>query len=276
MNLYFAAPFSSYFDQVASTSADKILLTYATQGETKKALKLLPQHAGRFKLMVDSGAFSVWMSGRYIPVWDYEWYIKHNAPKLEKWVDELTIVGLDVLPGEFGRRPTEKEAVESAWASYSNWQRMKRAGFKTVPVFHQFEPWDMLKRYCDETDYIGLSPANDQPLGRRLNWLQIAWKYLAPETRVHLFGMVATRVLTTVPTYSADSSSWKAFGKFRRLPETSILPFIDRGKRIEEIGAEWRYFWPERHGVRVTIDEYLHLERVVTELWLRRGVRWEA
>ena len=96
------------------------------------------------KLMLDSSAYSAWKSGVEIDLDKYISYCLANQAYLD------TIVNLDVIPGEFGRKPTVDEVEASAEQGYSNMKRMEEYGLSPIPVFHQGERPYWLERLIGE------------------------------------------------------------------------------------------------------------------------------
>ena len=159
------------------------------------------------KLMLDSGAFSAWKSRIEID-WD-EYLHEYISYCIENQTYLDTIVNLDVIPGEFGRKPTVTEVEASAEQGYSNLKRMEEHGLSPIPVFHQGERWCWLERLIDEDyTYIGISPANDRSTRAKRDWLDDVFEILPSSIRTHAFGMTQVDLLYRFPFYSCDSMTW--------------------------------------------------------------------
>lgn len=155
------------------------------------------------KLMLDSSAYSAWKSGVEINLDEYISYCLANQAYLD------TIVNLDVIPGEFGRKPSVDEVEASAEQGYSNLKKMEAHGLSPIPVFHQGERWYWLKRLIGEGyPYIGISPANDRSTRAKRDWLDEAFDIVPSSTRTHAFGMTQVDLLFRFPFYSCDSMTW--------------------------------------------------------------------
>lgn len=90
---------------------------------------------------------------------------------------------------------------------------------KLLPIFHQGEDFKWLDNMLEYTDengkhipYIGISPANDQPVKYKREWLRHCFDMIAkssnPNVKTHAFGMTSLDVLEDFPFTSADSTSW--------------------------------------------------------------------
>ena len=98
--------------------------------------------------MVDSGAYSAWKQPKHKrkPI-DLDAYISFCIAN-QAYID--TIVNLDVIPGEDGRKPTFGEVEDSAKKGYSNLKKMEEHGLSPIPVFHQGEDMYWLERLLGE------------------------------------------------------------------------------------------------------------------------------
>jgi hypothetical protein len=114
-------------------------------------------------IFLDSGAFSAWGKGVTIDLDSYIAFVRRHETLLHAYVN------LDVIPGQYGEREQKLERIEAAAASsYRNQQRMKDAGLRPIPVFHQDESFHWLKRMLDDGEpCIALSPH------LRRNWFNL-------------------------------------------------------------------------------------------------------
>lgn len=166
------------------------------------------------KIMLDSGAFSVWKRGGEIDVRQYGRFIAEHEGVL--WA----AVTLDVLPGRPGITRTMQQTEEAAAQSAKNTailRKMVSAKIPLMPVFHQGERLYWLEKMLkDGYDYIGLSPNKSLRTPQKLAWLDEVFSILAaggyPPARFHAFGETSFRVLTRYPWESADSTTWIIIG----------------------------------------------------------------
>lgn len=179
------------------------------------------------KLMVDSGAFSVWSRGEKIDIDDYIRFCK-SRPNLS------VIVSLDVIPPK-GVRLTEevKEQVcKEGWANYLKMIRHLPMD-KVVPVFHRGENWKWLDTFLDfGCPYIGLSPRYDgAPMERRHKFVAQAKKHIYdstgnPITKVHGFAVTGHEMMMGFKWYSVDSASHTQLASWGSI----IVPPLVNGK----------------------------------------------
>lgn len=164
------------------------------------------------KLMLDSGAYSVWKSGASIDLAEYVGFCARH-PKCTYYVN------LDVIPGKFkDKRSITKSGVEeSCKAGWLNYKMMIKElpQSKVIPVFHQNDPHHWFDKYLNAgADYVGISPANDcGPLARRA-WLRSVRHLLfdgagRPVCKTHGFGVSCADLMTCMEWHSVDSATWK-------------------------------------------------------------------
>lgn len=158
-------------------------------------------------LMLDSGAYSAWRQKENISLGEYIEYIRDNEASLDSYVN------LDVIPGEFGRKPTSKEVEVSARIGWENFCAMRECGLSPIPVYHQGESLEWLQKMIDVCDYVGISPANDRNTAEKVRWLDDVFEFLCNAegwscVKTHAFGVTAISILFRYPWYSVDSLTW--------------------------------------------------------------------
>lgn len=164
--------------------------------------------AAMLDLILDSGAFTAWSRGTPVDLDEYIAYAKANAEGVNH------VVALDVIPGEFGRKPSAAEVEVSAAQGWENLLKMQAEGVDAVPVFHQGEQFRWLHQYIAHgCKYIGISPANDRSTGEKRLWLDRVFSEIVdpegwPVIKTHAFGVTAIPLLLRYPWYSADSATW--------------------------------------------------------------------
>jgi hypothetical protein len=166
-------------------------------------------NGNKVNLLLDSGAFSAWSRGEEIDIKKYIRYLRDNEKLLWNYVT------LDKIPGEFGKRDNSQEEVErSASQSYKNQQRMKDAGLRPVPVFHQGERLHWLQKYLEDNEpYIGLSASKFVRIDEQQRWLDSVFNLLTddkghPYVKTHGFALTSFTHLTAYPWYTVDSTTW--------------------------------------------------------------------
>lgn len=170
----------------------------------------------RVNILLDSGAYSAWSHNKTIDVRDYIKFVKQVKDQV--WC----YVNLDVIPGSINRKRTREEVEVSAAKSYQNLERMRDAGLRPLPVFHQGESFSWLeKMIADGEEYIGVSTAKNQPNRVQNRWLDQFFSAITdskgrPIVRVHGFGSAHVGLLKRLPWQSVDSAGWRiapAFGQ---------------------------------------------------------------
>ena len=167
---------------------------YIRRGKIRQEYtKFLPM----FKdFMLDSGAFSVMVSGKRMPDWnsyieDYAEYVKENN------IDKFLELDIDSVVGH--------DEVRKLRANLE-----KKAGKQCIPVWHRPRGKAEFLRLCDEYSYIAIGG--------------VALKYIRPdeyrylpylideahkrECKIHALGFTSTKLLSQYHFDSVDSSSW--------------------------------------------------------------------
>lgn len=287
MNLYYAStPGRIHIDVLKNNQAKNLLFSYAFIKNPKKLVSLL----GDFKperIILDSGAFSVWTKGGAVNLENYARFCVQFRDMLPKEI-ELNVVNLDVLPGKWGFVPTQEQIAESAEKGWQNMLYLESKGLKVIHVFHQHEDFSILEKLRQHSDYIGISPANDVSMREKLDWLNRVFLSIKGETKTHGFAVTSDKQLLGYPFYSVDSSSWVIPARFGR-----VAIFTDRGqiktfsyKSKDDIEKFWPYIsnigidriasyprWEDRVGI--SIRAYKKLEELATKVWSSRGVIWK-
>lgn len=160
------------------------------------------------RVMLDSGAFSAWTKGKVINLKEYIEFIKKNRAILDEYFN------LDVIPGQKGQKVDTKEIERAADASFVNYQIMRKAGLKPIPVFHHGEDEKWLHKMLDAgADYIGIGGIVGRSTEIRRDWLDRVFTLLTdsfgkPIVKVHGLGMSSFELLRRYPWATCDATSW--------------------------------------------------------------------
>jgi len=233
--------------------------------------------------IVDSGAFTVWNKGGVINCVDY-------AKKLVELLPHFDIAAnLDVIPGKKGMAAKDytaeitERAASQGWKNYCAIQFAIGAyGFKPnrlMPIYHQGESMDWLKRMADSCDYIGISPSNDYATSQRQHWLDDVFDYLRslpklPKT--HGYAVTSPVLMKQYPWFSVDSASWVQQGGYGQVSTPlGIVTLTDResimGKADAMGGRDWS---PE---MKQKVADYLtSIGLDVEEVKKSHHERWKA
>lgn len=186
------------------------LYTFAEIGQLKKFEKFAYDGC---EILIDSGAYSAWSSGKTIDIHEYISFLKEKIRLYESMGIAVTFATLDVIPGKKGQASvSQKEVQDAAAAGFSNLKVFLRHFPKELMLhaFHEGEDWDYFRRYLDMGLYIGVSPSNDSSLKKKKEWLRAAFAFAdSTPFRSHGFGVTAHSLVRCHPWYSVDSLSWR-------------------------------------------------------------------
>lgn len=234
----------SQFNLIKGAGARRFLFSY-----------LFPEDANPEKLkgcdvIMDSGAFTAWTKGEVIDIDEYKTFCK-TLP--EHWV----CVNLDVIPKTGS---TKKDIQKCAEESLENYLYLKKDIKNLLPVYHYGEKIEVLKKYMELTDYIGLSPANDTHEKVKRIYLKSCFKVLGAKYKTHGFGYSSIEGMKLFPFYSVDSHSYKR-GTVRVKGVKQHKPYLSH-KCL-------RYLQEQE------IKKMIRTEGELTRLWAKRGIVWK-
>lgn len=165
----------------------------------------------RPEIMLDSGAYSAYTSGKQVNLDDYCAYIEANKDAITDYVS------LDILG-------------DSA-ASLEVWQEMRRRGFDPIPVFHYEQPEHILEAYL-AAGAKRIALGGTVPIRNKAavaEWIRlITWQYPA---QYHLLGSSSRRIINHCDIESADASTWiigAIVGRPRSIPGTDRAAKLKR------------------------------------------------
>jgi ketosteroid isomerase-like protein len=202
MRLYLSGPQRDWKQELEGRH---LLVSYADPGQTA----LLLEGWDVPGWLVDSGAFTAWTKGK--PV-DLDRYIAFCL-ELERRAAEGSLkldgyFALDVIPGEPHRLPTPEEARAAIEQSRANLARMRDAGLRPIPIYHEGEPVEVLDALVAEGHpVIALGATASRGKKAVLDWL-IPLFERHPDQRFHGLAMTQGRLLRSLPFDSVDSTSW--------------------------------------------------------------------
>lgn len=173
------------------------------------------------KILIDSGAFSAWNKGDVIDLPKYIKYCQGQIERAEKLGRPLRAVNLDVIPGKKGEtsslvssvKQEDIQTIESAaQRGYENMKEFLKEGIKPIHVFHQGENFKWLDKMVQETDYIGVSPANDVGQNQKRMWIDKVFSYIVKNKitiKTHGFAVWSPTVILNYPWTSCDAATWR-------------------------------------------------------------------
>lgn len=170
-----------------------------------KHLSMKKQYDGLgVKFFVDSGAHTYQNDPKYSE-YGVDYWEKH-LQKYLKWVEKNREFIFAIASFDF-ENIVGAEVVKD-WNEKYFEPFMLRTGIPVCFVWHQnsYYEWEF---YCKRYPYIGFSSVNTEGVSIELKEytakLKVAEKY---KSLVHGFGMTRTSMLTQLPFYTADSTTW--------------------------------------------------------------------
>lgn len=254
------------------------LVSYAEPGAEAAAVRLAD--AGRLVFM-DSGAYSVWKSGRTVDLLGYIRLLRDHGRRF---------VGCAAL-----------DVIGDPDASDRNWRTMRDEGLDVWPAHHQGTPTDHLRRLLDDgarsvafgglvAGAWGRNGGRNIDHNERRRMLDDAFAVLERHwpIRVHAFGVTSQWILERYPIFSADSTAafmGAAFGDVHefvgsRYVASGECKYLTRGaSATEHPGTVDGICEPGQARLNreaVNYDALRRYERYLTDLWAVRGVVWEG
>ena len=163
-----------------------------------------------YRLIVDSGAFTAWNTGKEITLDGYCRFLDHI-----EFLRPFPAVSLDV--------------IGDPKASWENFLLMKARGYDVLPVFTRGDDEEMLEEMYDHSDYILLGGVSS---GRK-NANYVKWFAERNKGRdSHWLGFVKMEYIKHYRPKSVDSSSWIAGGKF------GTVQFYDHSGILRSYGKD--------------------------------------
>lgn len=185
-----------------------ILLSYVYFPRSSESYKKLLQvfaemNPSSYRLLIDSGAFSVGNSGKTIELADYNSFLKR-------------------LPRDLNYRAIQLDVVNNPEESLINYQKQKDEGLDVVPVWQKGGTLEQLEKLYSMTDYVMLA-------GGRSNqtYLLEAHKLIAGR-KVHWLGNTHMRSVSYGKPWSCDSVTWLNAGRFGSVPVFSSRANFDQ------------------------------------------------
>lgn len=152
----------------------------------KPIFRKLTERRSEVELIIDSGAFSAWNTGRVITLDEYCRFLESIESLRPFWAVQLDVFG-------------------DPDASWRNFEIMQRRGFTTMPVFTRGESMERLEEMYAATDYIMFGGIVIG--GKNKNYVK--WFLNRNHgRRCHWLGFVNMDFIKCYRPTSVDSSSW--------------------------------------------------------------------
>lgn len=200
------------------------------------------------KIILDSGAYTIFRKGIKIDIQKYKDFVQENGHLFVKCFN--------------------MDSIGSGEVSYENWKWLQKNGIETIPIYHIGTDEKYLKKYLRETDYIAIGAIASLSTNKRISGLSYVFdKYLTDSRgrakyKVHGLGLTAIPIMLEYPWYSLDSftpivsAAWGAVfvpkfinGKVD-FQNSFICKISDQGKHISTSSLSWANL-PKRYKIQV-------------------------
>ena len=260
INLAGQGQFTIQCEQQEST--ENILITYAYPKEVEENSVLWKDKDLRPRVIIDSGAFTAWSTGKVVHPQDYaEWALDFDKRWRHKMAS-LEFMNLDIIGDQD--------------ASWKNQETLERMGISPVPIITHNSELKHLDRALSDYPYIALGGLVPYSRNKKklAHWLDICFsrimayrKKTGTLRKIHLLGITTDWVLKRYPCYSSDSSSWVSCLRFGG-GTTAGIKQIPRYKESDAALAA------TIHTLRSEIRKYKKMQDESTSLWASRGITW--
>lgn len=201
--IYSGVEQETYFNILYDMGIRHFLMSY--HYVQNKHLSMQKQYSDKgVKFFIDSGAHTYQNDPKYAD-YDIEYWEQHLQRYL-KWVEKNRDMIFAIANFDFENVVGAEKVKE--WNEKYFEPFMLRTGIPVCFVWHQnsYYDWDF---YCKRYPYVGFSSVNTEgeaiELKEYMDRLRIAENN---DTLVHGFGMTRTSMLTQLPFYTADSTTW--------------------------------------------------------------------
>jgi len=276
---HFYEPFERYWDELVRIhfagqgpftidckereNVQNYLTTYAYPKENDAHSSLWSRVDLRPRVIIDSGAFTAWSTGKTIRPQDYaEWALDFDKRWRHKMAS-LEFMNLDVIGDQ-----------DATWV---NQGILEGLGMKPLPIVTFGVGLNHLDRALENYDYIalgGLVPYT-RDKAKLKSWLDACFsrvmayrKKTGILRRIHLLGITTDWVLKRYPCFSSDSSSWVSCLRFGGGDAAGIKQ-LPRYKESDAAMAA------TIHTLRAEIRKYKKMQDEATKLWAMRGIAFD-
>ena len=208
------------------------------------------------RVLIDSGAFTAWNSGKEISLEEYIEFIGETKSRYASRLRSLNFITLDVIGDQ-----------EKSW---KNHERIIKHFPDVLPVVTRDATQKDIERAL-EADYLAIGGMVGSGAKHYIQVFKTAierFRKTGTMKRIHMLGVTNPERLLKYPAYSSDSTSYVAPGRFGRGLWTggSIPRSSQFGERAKEIrNAEIRHY----------LRLFEKMERDHERIWCARGICWE-
>lgn len=178
----------------------------------KPLAQLVDELGYRPEILLDSGGFSAYTTGKNIALVDYLKYIDANR----KYIDDF--IALDVL--------------NDMELTMDYWRIMRKRGYDPIPVFQYLASSDYMREYeAAGCNYVALgATVPESSKARVAGWIRVL-RLEFPHTKFHLLGSSSEKIINFSDVYSCDSSTYirqAAFGQPEHIKGRSGAARLER------------------------------------------------
>ena len=187
----------------------------------KKVLTVLKaferENPGIIRLMIDSGAFTAYTTGKVIPLEEYL-----------SFIDSVKESGIPIY------KYYMLDVIGDPEATMENYKEMLKRGYDPMPVITFNETPESINEYYKTTDYISLGGLQFKSFKEQVRLIANFTKVIK-DRKYHILGLTGGRIVKTFRPYSCDSSSfsmaarygnlsfYKGMGKFETFNRTDFV-----------------------------------------------------
>ena len=233
--------FKAFFDDMDSQTSDYL------------------DDAENTRLMIDSGAFTIWNSnGAPVDIEKYAQFCKNLLNGKFKY-KKITFINLDVIPA---RNASQSEILKCIDEGKENYLYLKEqlGAEHILPVIHLGEDLKLIDFYLEhECDYLGIGGLVKAHTGVAEKFVRKIFQRTPEMFKIHGLGYSSKTALYNFPFYSVDSISYKKY---------------DEGYNK---WCDIRFWCCNNHNVYFqyrSFIKWLNLEKQITDYWTRKGIVW--
>ena len=210
-----------------------VLVSFAA---TEEFCLRVSEMAGVWSLMLDSGAFTNWSTGKeVVKLADYRAFLLSHGHLFARYLN-LDVIGDPV-------------------ASRRNFDALREAGLSPVPVFQRGGSAQELRRMVQDAGFVCIGGVSPRPTARaEQDYMRQTLAIVREEGgKAHLLGVTGMPVLRALRPASCDSSTWinpRRFGRLDLWEGYGFSPLLSpkrggnpptlaQGRALRSFGVTW-------------------------------------
>ena len=253
--IYSGVENESYYDILYNMGIRNFLMSY--HYIQNKHISMSRFKEADVRLMIDSGAHTYQNDPKYADVSVEEW--ENHLQKYLKWAENHKDAIFAIASFDFEN--IVDPAIVDMWNKKYFEPFMLKTGIPVCFVWHQnsYQTWEY---YCKRYPYVGFSSVNTE--GVAIDLSEYREKLKVAENNdclVHGFGMTRTNMLTELPFYTVDSTTWLVglqYGEINYWTSSNKMSRLKKDK--------WKGAYLDDICSRYSLSKELLLAEDVTEL----------